>query len=203
MHPEGNVDLVRFLALFLGVLLLAGCGGTSAGRPPSAPVTSRGDLVGAVPPCEGNNLRVGRPSWVSPISQVNLSGVRVTNVGSRSCTLFGWPQVIAVAKGLPSVLAVRGAYGLTPPNEPPVKLTLHRSGWVSVLFAVSHSCEPMPTHIYNRLVMTIRGRRFAVALPARTRSANRSFRAFDLRMAASPSCPPALSPYLSGVHLPG
>lgn len=194
---------MRFRALLLGLVLLAGCGGSAASRPPTPPVISRGEVVDAAPRCGGNDLRVGRPSWVSPISQVNMSEVPVTNVGSRSCTLFGWPQVIAVAKRLPSVVAVRGGYGLTPPNEPPVKLTLRPSGWVSVLFAVSHSCEPTPAHIYDRLVMTIRGRRFAIALPARTRSANRSFRGFDLRMAASPSCPPAVSPYVSGVHLPG
>jgi hypothetical protein len=194
---------MRLLTLLLGVEVLAGCGGSATSSPPTAPVTSTRELVHTAPLCDGTNLRVGRPSWVSPISQVNMSGVRVTNVGSRSCTLFGWPQVVALANGLPSVVAVRGAYGLTPPNEPPVRLTLRPSGWVSVLFAVSHSCEPMPAHIYDRLVVTIRGRRFAVALPATTRSANRSFRGFDLRMAVSPSCPPAVSPYVSGVHLPG
>jgi hypothetical protein len=161
-----------------------------------------GELVHPTPLCDGKNLRVGRPSWVSPISQVNMSGVRVTNIGSRSCTLDGWPHVIAVAKGLRSVVAARGADGLTPPNAPPVKLTIRPSGWVSVLFAVSHSCEPMPAHIYDRLVMTIRGRRFAVALPKSTRSANPSFRGFDLRMPVSPTCPPAVSPYVSGVNLP-
>lgn len=145
---------------------------------------------------------MGRPDWVSPITQVSMSGVRVTNVGSRACTLDGWPRVVAVAKGLPSVVAARGAYGLTPPNQPSVKLTLRPSGWVSVLFAVSHSCEPMPAHIYDRLVVTIQGRTFAVALPERTRSASPGFRGFDLRMAVSPGCPPAVSPYVSGVHLP-
>jgi len=185
------------------VELLAGCGGSATSRPPTAPVDSRGALVRTTPLCDAKDLRVGRPSWVSPITQVNMSGVRVTNVGSRTCRLDGWPHVIAVAKGLPSVVAVRGAYGLTPRNEPPVKLRIRPSGWVSVLFAVSHSCEPMPAHTYDRLVMTIRGRRFAVVLPERTRSANRSFRGFDLRMAVSPSCPPAVSPYVSGVHLPG
>jgi hypothetical protein len=132
-----------------------------------------------------------------------MSGVRVTNVGSRSCKLVGWPHVIAVAKGLPSVVAVRGAYGLTAPNEPPVVLTIRPSGWVSVLFAVSHSCEPPPAHTYDRLVMTIRGRKFAVTLPGRTRSADPNFRGFDLRMAVSPHCPPAVSPYVPGVHLSG
>lgn len=194
---------MRFLALLLGVELLAGCGGASASAPPTASVAPSAELVHAASVCDGKNLRVGRPSWVSPLTQVTMSGVRVTNVGSRSCWLDGWPDVIAVAKGLPSVVAVRGGYGLTPPNEPPVKLTLRPSGWVSVLFAVSHSCDPMPTRTYDRLVMTVRGRTFAVALPARTRSANRSFRGFDLQMAVSPTCPPAVSPYVSGVHLPG
>jgi hypothetical protein len=189
--------------LLLGVELLAGCGGSATSRPPKAPVTSRGALVHTTPLCDGKNLRVGRPSWVSPITQVNMSGVRVTNIGSRSCTLVGWPHVIAIAKGLPSIVAARGAYGLTPPTEPPVKLTIRPSGWASVLFAVSHSCEPQPAHIYDRLVMTIRGREFAVALPERTRSADPGLRGFDLRMAVSPSCPPAVSPYLSGVHLSG
>ena len=183
--------------------LLAGCGGSATSTPPAAPVTSRGELAHAAPLCDAKNLRVGRPSWVSPITGVNMSGVRVTNVGSRSCRLVGWPEVIAVARGLPSVVAVLGAYGLTPPNEPPVKMTIRPSGWVSVLFAVSHSCEPPPTHIYERLVITIRGRTFAVALPERTRSATRSLRGFDLRMAVSLSCPPAVSPYLSGAHLSG
>jgi hypothetical protein len=189
--------------VLLGAELLSACGGSAASTPPTVPVTSPGELAHTAPLCEAKNLRVGRPSWVSPISQVNMSEVRVTNVGSRSCTLDGWPHVIAVAKGLPSVVAVRGAYGLTPPNEPPVKLTIRPSGSVSVLFAVSHSCEPMPAHSYDRLVMTIRGRRFPVALPEKTRSANRSFRGFDLRMAVSPNCPPAVSPYMSGVHLSG
>ena len=156
-----------------------------------------------MPLCDGKNLRVGRSSWVSPITGVKMSGVRVTNIGSRSCRLVGWPRAVAMAKGLPSVVAVRGAYGLTPPNEPPVRLTIRPSGWASVLFAVRNSCEPPPAHIYDRLVVTIRGRKFAVALAERTRSADRSFRGFDLRMAVSPSCPPAVSPYLSGVHLSG
>lgn len=196
---------MRFLALLLGVELLAGCGGSATSRPPAAPVTSGRELVHTAPLCDGTNLRVGRLSWVSPITQVNMSGVRVTNIGSNSCMLVGWPHVVAVAKGLPSIVAARGAYGLTPPNEPPVKLTIRPSGWASVLFAVSHrpSCEPQPTHTYDRLVMTIRGRRFAVALPRRTRSADPGLRGFDLRMAVSPSCPPAVSPYLSGVHLSG
>jgi hypothetical protein len=189
--------------LIVAVGLLAGCGGSATSKPPTAPVTSRGELADTALLCDAKNLRVGRPSWVSPITGVNMSGVRVTNVGSRSCRLVGWPRVIAVAKGLASVVAVRGAYGLTPSNEPPVKLTMGPLRWVSVLFAVSHSCEPPPTHTYDRLVMTIRGRRFAVALPERTRSANPGFRGFDLRMAVSPSCPPAVSPYLSGVHLSG
>jgi hypothetical protein len=99
--------------------------------------------------------------------------------------------VIARANGLPSVDAVRGAYGLTAPHTPLAKITLRPSGWASVLFAVSHSCEPPPVHSYDRLVITIRGRTFAVGLPERT------------RMAVSPSCPPAVSPFLSGVHLSG
>jgi hypothetical protein len=189
--------------LIVAVGLLAGCGGSATSAPPTAPVTSRGELVHTTPPCDGKNLRVGRPSWVSPITGVNMSGVRVTNVGSRSCKLVGWPHVIARAKGLPSVVAVRGAYGLTPPNEPPVKLTIRPSGWASVLFAVRHSCEPPPAHNYDRLVLTIRGRKFAVVLPKKTRSANPDLRGFDLRMSVSPSCPPAVSPYLSGVHLSG
>jgi hypothetical protein len=179
---ERNVHLVRFLALLLGVELLAGCGGSA---------------TSATPLCGAKNLRVGRPTWVSPITGVNMSGVRVTNVGSRSCELAGWPHVVATANGLPSVVAVEGAYGLTVPNTPPVKLTIRPLGWASVLFAVSHSCEPQPAHRYDRLVLTIRGREFAVALPARARSANPSFRGFDLRMAVSPSCPPAVSPFLS------
>jgi hypothetical protein len=189
--------------LLLGVELLAGCGGSAPSSPPAALVTSRGELVHAAPLCDGRNLRVGRPHWVSPISQVNMSGVRVTNIGSRSCALDGWPRVVAVTKGLPSIVAARGAYGLAPPNEPPLKLTIRPSGWVSVLFAVSHSCEPMPAEIYDRLVVTIRGREFAVALPERTPFVNPNLRRFDLRMAVSASCPPAVSPYLSGVHLPG
>src|SRR6476660_7003686 len=132
-----------------------------------------------------------------------MSGVRVTNIGSRSCTLGGWPHVIAKARGFPSIVAARGAYGLTPPSQPPVKLTIRPLGWAAVLFAVSHSCESQPAHIYDRLVMTIRGREFALALPERTWSTNPSFRGFDLRMAVSPTCPPAVSPYLSNVHLPG
>ena len=189
--------------LIVAVGLLAGCGGSATGKPPTAPVSSRGDLTDTAPLCDAKYLRVGRPSWVSPITGVKMSGVRVTNIGPRSCKLVGWPHVIAMAKGLPSVVAVRGAYGLTPPNEPPVKLTIRPSGWASVLFAVRNSCEPPPAHTYDRLVMTIRGRKFAVALPERTRSANRSLRGFDLRMAVSLSCPPAVSPYLSGVHLSG
>jgi hypothetical protein len=181
--------------LIVAVGLFAGCGGSATGKPPAAPVTSRGELADTAPLCDAKYLRVGRPSWVSPITGVKI--------GSRSCKLVGWSHVIAMAKGLPSVVAVRGAYGLTPPNEPPVKLTLRSSGWASVLFAVRSSCEPPPTHTYDRLVMTIRGRKFAVPLPERTRSANRSLRGFDLRMAVSLSCPPAVSPYLSGVHLSG
>jgi hypothetical protein len=189
--------------LIVVVGLLAGCGGSATSNSPTAPVTSRGDPTDTATLCDAKNLRVGRPSWVSPITGVNMSGVRVTNVGSRSCTLVGWPHVLAIAKGLPSVVAVRGAYGLTPPNTPPAKMTIRPSGWASVLFAVRHSCEPPPAHNYDRLVMTIRGRKFAVALPARTRSPNPDLRGFDLRMAVSPSCPPAVSPYLSGVHLAG
>lgn len=187
--------------LLLGVVLLADCGGSATRKSPAASVTSRGQLERAVPSCEAKNLRVGRPSWVSPITGVNMSGVRVTNVGPRSCELFGWPHVIAVSKGLRSVVAIHGAYGLTAPNESPVDLTLRPLRWASVLFAVSHSCEPPPAHTYDRLVVTIRGRQFAVALPARTWSADPGLRGFDLRMAVNPSCPPAVSPYLSGVHL--
>jgi hypothetical protein len=189
--------------LIVVVGLLAGCGGSVTSKPSTAPVTLRGDLADTAPPCDAKNLRVGRPSWVSPITGVNMSGVRVTNIGSRSCKLVGWPHVIALAKGLPSVVAVPGAYGLTPPNTPPVKMTIRPSGWASVLFAVSHSCEPPPAHNYDRLLVTIRGRMFAVALPERTRSVNPNLRGLDLRMAVSPSCPPAVSPYLSGVHLSG
>lgn len=186
--------------LIVAVGLLAGCGGSATSKPPTTPVSSRGELADAAPLCDAKNLRVGRPSWVSPITGVKMSGVRVTNIGLRSCTLVGWPHVIAIAKGLPSVVAVPGAYGLTPPNEPPMKMTIRPTGWASVLFAVRNSCEPPPAHTYDRLVMTIRGRTFAVALPERTRSPNPGF---DLRMAVSPSCPPAVSPYLSGVHLSG
>jgi hypothetical protein len=132
-----------------------------------------------------------------------MSGVRVTNVGPRSCKLVVWPRVIAIATGLPSVVAIDDAYGLTPPNEPPVNLTIRTFGWASVLFAVSHSCEPPPAHTYDRLVLTIRGREFSVALPVSSRSSDPNLRGFDLRMAVSPSCPPAVSPYLSGVHLSG
>ena len=173
--------------------LLAGCGGSGTSTPPAHTASL----------CGADNLRVGRPSWVSPITGVNMSGVRVTNVGSRSCTLVGRPHVIATAKGLPSVDAVPGAYGLTAPNTTPAKMRLRPSRWASVLFAVSHSCEPPPTHSYDHLVITIRGRKFAVVLPKRTRAANPDLRGFDLRMAVSPSCPPAVSPYLSGVHLSG
>ena len=173
----------------LTVELLAGCGG-------SATRTSQVKSGHTAPACDGRNLRVSGASWVSPISQVSMSGVRVTNIGARSCTLDGWPHVIAKAKGLPSVVAARGAYGLTPPNEPPVKLTMRPSGSVAVLFAVSHSCRPIPMHTYGGLVMAIRGRTFIVALP-------KNARGFDLRMAVSASCPPAVSPYLSGVHLRG
>jgi hypothetical protein len=108
-----------------------------------------------------------------------------------------------MANGLPSVIAVQGAYGLTAPITPAVKLTIRPLGWASVLFAVSHSCEPPPAHRYDRLVMTIQRRRFAVALPDKTRSPDPNLRGFDLRVAVSPSCPPAVSPYLSGVHLSG
>jgi hypothetical protein len=194
---------MRFLVLLLGVELLAGCRGSPTSRPPTATVTSRGALVHTTRLCDAKYLRVGRPSWVSPITGVKMSGVRVTNIGPRSCKLIGWPHVIAMANGLPSVAAVRGAYGLTPSNESPVKLTVRPSGWASVLFAVRNSCEPPPAHTYDLLVMTIRGQKFAVALPERTRSANPSLRGFDLRMAVSLSCPPAVSPYLSGVHLSG
>ena len=159
--------------------------------------------VTSTPLCDGKNLRVGRPGWVSPITGVNMSGVQVTNTSSRVCRLVGWPLVVAVAKRLPRVVAAQGAYGLTPPSEPPARLTIRPSGSVSVLFAVSHSCEPQPAHLYDRLVMTIRGRTFVVALPARTRSANPGFRGFDLRMAVSPTCPPAVSPYVPGVHRSG
>ncbi|SRR6266567_2377474 len=191
---------VTRVLLIAAVGLLAGCGGSATRTPP---VSSRGGLAHAASQCGAKNLRVGKPGWVSPITQVNMSGVRVTNVGSHSCKLVGWPHVIATAKGLPPVTAVRGAYGLTPPNTPPVKMTIRPSGWASVLFAVSHSCEPQPRHSYDHLVMTIRGRKFAVALPERTQSANPDLRGFDLRMAVSANCPPAVSPYLPGVHLGG
>lgn len=193
---------MRLLPLLLGVVLLGACGGSATSSPTTGQVSSS-EVVHSVSPCDGKNLRMGRPSWVSPISQVTLSGVRVTNIGLRSCTIDGWPRVIAIAKRLPSVVALHGAYGLTPPNEPPVKLTIRPSGWAAVLFAVSHSCEPRPTHTYDGLVMTIRGRRFSIALPAKSRSTAPGSRGFDLRMAVSPSCPPAVSPYLSGVHLSG
>src|SRR5207253_853577 len=130
--------------VFVG--LLAGCGSSATHEPTAAPVASPGQLARTVPLCDAKNLGVGRPNWVSPITGVDMSGVRVTNVGLRSCMLVGWPHVVAIAQGLPPVVAVRGAYGLTAPNTRPVKLTLRPSGWVSVLFAVSHSCQS-PTHI--------------------------------------------------------
>jgi hypothetical protein len=194
---------VRRTLSFMVVGLLTAGVGSAPSKPAPTPLTSRGELADTAPLCNANALRVGRPSWVSPLTGVNMSGVRVTNIGSHSCQLVGWPQVIATAAGLPSVVGVRGAYGLTPPNTRPAKITIRPSGWASVLFAVSHSCEPQPTHLYDRLVITIQGREFAVALPARTRSADPNFRGFDLRMAVSPSCPPAFSPYLLGVHLSG
>jgi hypothetical protein len=150
--------------LIVVVGLLAGCGGSGTSKLPAAPVTSRGDLKDTATLCDAKNLRVSRPSWVSPITSVSMSGVRVTNSGSRSCKLVGWPHVVAIAQGLPSVVAVPGACGLSPPNRPPAKMTIRPSGWASVLFAVSHSCEPPPAHHYDRLVMTIPGRKFAVAL---------------------------------------
>jgi hypothetical protein len=140
---------------------------------------------------------------VSPLTGVKMSGVRVTNVGVRLCKVTGWPHVVATANGLPSVEAVQDGYGLTALHIRSEELALRPLGWAAVLFAVRNSCEPQPAHTYDRLVMTIRGRKFAVALPAKTMSADRGPRGFDLRMAVSPNCPLAVSPYLSGVHLTG
>jgi hypothetical protein len=189
----------RFLIVFAG--LLAAWVGSAPSKAVMTPVTSRVAASDPAPLCDAGNLRVGRPRWVSPITNVNMSGVRVTNIGSRLCRLVGWPSVVAVGKGLPSVAAVPGAYGLAAVlRTRPV--TLRPSGWASVLFAVSHSCEPQPIHLYDRLILTIQGRRFAVSLPRRSQS-DPAYPGADLQMRVGPRCPPAVSPYTLGVHLSG
>ena len=128
--------------------------------------------------CASYDLRVSHPYWVSPITGVDMSGVRVTNVGTRTCALRGIPSATARAPGLPAVDAVPGAWGLTPPFGTNVTLAPRKAA--AVVFATSHNCWPAPRPRYADVTLTSEGTVLTFHLPR------------PLRWAIDPACPPGV-----------
>lgn len=169
---------MRWAAAVLLVALAGFVGRVADPGPLSAAVVAR---------CNPAQLTVGHFSWVSPITGVNMSGVRVTNLGPRACVLAGSPSVSVSGRGLPAVRAIPNAYGLGELNEGVIHVLSGR--WASLLFATSHSCAPSPTTAYDRMSIHIGRRTFHTMIP------------HTLRFWVNPACPPSVSRYLRGSHL--
>lgn len=128
--------------------------------------------------CASYDLRVSGPYWVSPITGVDMTGVRVTNIGNRTCALRGVPSVTAHAPGLPDVDAVPGAWGLSLPFGTDVVLAPRKAA--QVVFATSHNCFPSPPARYTDVTLSSEGAVLTFHLPR------------ALRWAVDPTCPPGV-----------
>lgn len=106
-------------------------------------------------PCTGNDVSISQGD--SEVGGSTLvTGYEVTNKSETTCTLGGYPEVVATEPGLPSVAALRSGVNA---SQPPANLA---PGDVGVLVIYTGRCDysvstSTPARTYHRLVVTMPG----------------------------------------------
>ncbi|MGO9872782.1 MAG: hypothetical protein ACLPVY_03200 [Acidimicrobiia bacterium] len=140
-------------------------------------------------PCAASQMTALPPEWASPLSQQKEDLLRFTNTGT-TCTLSGYPPVVAAAPGRPDIPAQPGIPVFPAWNGTPIAIPHGSTAQLLVAALVCYTDTPT-TSPYTALTVTMPGGgSIMVTLPNKNVSPNPDQNGRDLTLQIGPSCPP-------------